>query len=128
MPSADKADTIWRDILMEMEKNRIYANPNISRDTFAEKVNTNHTWLTAIIKNRTGKSYTQFINSWRVNEAVKILSQPTCEYTNKDLAGHLGFMTPQSFYNTFRQQMGMSPARFRQDILSVSGAGKEDDS
>lgn len=122
MPSRDKADAIWRSILNEMEKNRIYADPNVTRDTFAEKVSTNHTWLTAIIKNRTGKSYTQFVNSWRINEAVRILSQKTCGYTNKELAEYLGFMTPQSFYNTFRQQMGMSPARFRQDILSVSDA------
>lgn len=120
MPARDKADVIWRDILTEMEKNRIYADPDVTRDMFADRVHTNHTWLTAIIKNRTGKSYTQFMNSWRVNEAVKILSQPEVNMTNKDLSEYLGFMTPQSFYTAFRQQMGMSPSRFRSDTLAAT--------
>ncbi len=121
MPSRDKADAIWRDILTEMEKNRIYADPDVTRDVFADRVHTNRTWFTAIIRHRTGKSYTQFMNSWRVNEAVRILSLPEATMTNKELSEYLGFMTPQSFYTAFRQQMGMSPSRFRSDTLAASG-------
>lgn len=121
LPGRDKADAIWRDILSEMENNRIYADPDVTRDMFADRVHTNHTWLTAIIKHRTGKSYTQFMNSWRVNEAVKILSQPQGTMTNKELSEYLGFMTPQSFYTAFRQQMGMSPSRFRSDTMAANG-------
>ena len=121
LPGRDKADAIWRDILTEMEKNRIYADPDVTRDMFADRVHTNHTWLTAIIKNRTGKSYTQFMNSWRINEAVRILSQPEATMTNKELSEYLGFMTPQSFYTAFRQQMGMSPSRFRSDTMAANG-------
>lgn len=119
MPAKDKADAIWRDILTEMEKNRIYADPDVTRDVFADRVHTNRTWFTAIIRHRTGKSYTQFMNSWRVNEAVRILSLPEATMTNKELSEYLGFMTPQSFYTAFRQQMGMSPSRFRSDTLST---------
>lgn len=114
MPSHDKADAIWRSILHEMEHNRIYAAPDVTRDMFADRVGTNHTWFSAIIKDRTGKTYIQFMNSWRINEAVRILSAEECPYTNRELAAHLGFMTPQSFYAAFKSQMGMSPARFRQ--------------
>lgn len=121
LPGRDKADAIWRDILTEMENNRIYADPDVTRDMFADRVHTNHTWLTAIIKNRTGKSYTQFMNSWRINEAVRILSQPEATMTNKELSEYLGFMTPQSFYTAFRQQMGMSPSRFRSDTMAANG-------
>lgn len=121
LPGRNKADAIWRGILTEMEKNRIYADSDVTRDMFADRVHTNHTWLTAIIKHRTGKSYTQFMNSWRINEAVKILSQPEAAMTNKELSEYLGFMTPQSFYTAFRQQMGMSPSRFRSNTLAASG-------
>lgn len=87
---------------------------------FADRVGTNHTWFTAVIKDRTGKSYSQFMNSWRINEAVRILSRPDCSFNNNELAEHLGFMTRQSFYNAFKQQMGMSPSRFRQDSIPKS--------
>lgn len=120
MPVSGKANSIWRDILMEMEQNRIYADPNITRDIFAERVHTNHTWLTAVIKSRTGKSYTQFMNSWRINEAVRILAEVNCRFNNKELAEYLGFLTPQTFYAAFRAQTGMSPSRFRQNILESS--------
>lgn len=114
IPSPDKAEAIWKAIVNEMEHNRIYADPDITRDTFADRINTNHTWLSAVIKDRTGKSYTQFMNSWRINEAVRILSAGNCDFTNRELAAHLGFMTPQSFYAAFKSQIGMSPAQFRQ--------------
>lgn len=126
LPGRGKADAIWRDILAEMEKNRIYADPDVTRDMFAARVHTNHTWLTAIIKHRTGKSYTQFMNSWRINEALKILSRPEATMTNRELSEYLGFMTPQSFYTAFRQQMGMSPSRFRSDTLAASTPQEEE--
>ncbi|MBD5356944.1 MAG: helix-turn-helix transcriptional regulator [Bacteroides sp.] len=118
--SAERADAIWELIEHEMNVNKIYADTTVTRDIFSERVGCNHTWFSQVIKERTGKSYLQFMNSRRIKEAVRILSNPTSEITQKDLAARLGFLSASTFYSTFKQQMGMSPAEYRKLALSES--------
>lgn len=122
--SEDKAEAIWNSIEHEMEVNRIYTDTTVTRDIFSERVGCNHTWFSQVIKERTGKSYLQFMNSRRIKEAVRILSDPTTEITQKDLAASLGFLSASTFYSTFRQQLGMSPAEYRKLALSDKADNK----
>lgn len=109
---SEKLDEIWRKICVEMD-NRIYADLTITRETFAQKIGCNHTWFSAAIRKFTGGSYTQFMNARRIDEAVKILSNPDIEMTNGELAGEVGFLSQATFYAAFKTRMGMSPAQFR---------------
>lgn len=118
--SAERADAIWELIEHEMNANKIYANTTVTRDIFSERVGCNHTWFSQVIKERTGKSYLQFMNSRRIKEAVRILSNPTSEITQKDLAARLGFLSASTFYSTFKHQVGMSPAEYRKLALADS--------
>ncbi|MDE5796312.1 MAG: helix-turn-helix domain-containing protein, partial [Muribaculaceae bacterium] len=122
--SPDRAEAIWNSIEHEMEVNRIYTDTTVTRDIFSERVGCNHTWFSQVIKERTGKSYLQFMNSRRIKEAVRILSDPTIEITQKDLAAQLGFLSASTFYSTFRQQLGMSPAEYRKLALSDNADNK----
>lgn len=117
--SDEKAESIWRNILNEIKENRVFADPQITRDSFADRVGCNHTWFTQAIKMKTGKSYTQFMNACRVEESVRLLSDPACALTQKEVAAKVGFLSPSSFYSTFRQQIGMSPAEFRQQAIKI---------
>lgn len=122
--SENKAEAIWNSIEHEMEVNRIYTDTTVTRDIFSERIGCNHTWLSQVIKERTGKSYLQFMNSRRIKEAVRILSDPATEIKQKDLAARLGFLSASTFYSTFRQQLGMSPAEYRKLALSDKADGK----
>lgn len=122
--SEDKAEAIWNSIEHEMEVNHIYTDTTVTRDIFSERVGCNHTWFSQVIKERTGKSYLQFMNSRRIKEAVRLLSDPTVEITQKDLAARLGFLSASTFYSTFRQQLGMSPAEYRKLALSDNADNK----
>lgn len=118
--SQEKSDAIWDMIVHEMDDNKIYTDANLTRDTFSERIGCNHTWFSQVIKDKTGKSYLQFINSRRVTEAVKILSDPTSDVPIKSLVFTLGFTSISTFYSAFRQQVGMSPAEFRKLSLKDS--------
>lgn len=116
----DKAAAIWNLIEHEMEENRIYADTTVTRDIFSERVGCNHTWFSQVIKEKTGKSYLQFMNSRRIKEALKILSDSSNDITLKDLAAQLGFLSASTFYSTFRQQVGMTPSEYRKLAISES--------
>lgn len=115
-----KSTEIWSRIQMEMEANRIYRDPTVSRDMFAARVGCNHTWFSQVIKERTGMSYPQFMNARRVEEALEILSDPISDITHEELWRNLGFLSKATFYNSFKNQMGMSPAEYRRRALTDS--------
>lgn len=125
--SATKADSIWDKIVFEMETNRIFTDSRITRDIFAERIGCNHTWLTQTIKEKTGKSYTRFINHRRIEESVKILSDITSEPVLKEIATRVGFLSASPFYAAFKQQIGMSPAEFRRHIIALSNQERDTD-
>lgn len=115
--SAHKTEAIWALILHEMEDNHIYADTSVTRDIFSERIGCNHTWFSQVIKEKTGKSYPGFMNGWRIKEALKILSSPEDISSHRELAAKLGFLSASTFYSTFKQQMGMSPADYRRVAL-----------
>lgn len=116
--SKEKAAAIWSLIEHEMNVNKIYTDTTVTRDIFSERIGCNHTWFSQVIKEHTGKSYLQFMNSRRIKEAVRILSDPASDITQKDLAARLGFLSASTFYSTFKQQVGMSPAEYRKLALA----------
>lgn len=69
-----KADELYGRLIDAMEHDRMYIDSQLSRDSLAEALDTNRTYLTNLIKERTGMSVPQFINSYRINEAIRILS------------------------------------------------------
>ncbi|MBD5358722.1 MAG: helix-turn-helix domain-containing protein [Bacteroides sp.] len=108
------AEKIWLDLCKIMDTEKIYATPDISRETVARKINTNRTYLTKIISFKTGMTYPQFINHYRLNEAILILSDKNRnDYPIKMLASDLGFSSLSTFYTVFKARTGLTPKDFR---------------
>ena len=100
-----------------MKEERLYADPRITREYIIERLGTNRTYLTKIISKYGWINYSQFVNSFRIDEAIRILSNKT----NNDkkissLYSELGFGSPATFFKTFSKVTGMSPAAFRKSV------------
>lgn len=116
--SNEKSDVIFDRIRHLADNEQVWRDTGITREVFAEKVGCNRTYLTDVLKAKTGMGYSQFMNSCRIREAVRVLADPHSTVSLKDLSSAIGFLTIQTFYNSFRQQIGMSPAAFRKAALS----------
>lgn len=119
-PSDSKLEEIFGKISKEMEDNEIYCDSTVTRDTFSEKVGCNHTYLTYAIKKKTGMSYSQFMNSYRIRKAVEIPSDSSFTIPLKELSRKLGFIAVSTFYSEFRKQVGISPAAYRKTAAEMS--------
>lgn len=62
-------------------------------------------------KNRTRKTYIQFLNEVRINEACKMLQQENLSVAN--IAYGTGFSHTSSFIRTFKKLTGKTPLEFR---------------
>lgn len=117
----EKTDVLYKELCRLMDKERLFAEPQLTRERMAERLNTNRTYLTQVIKKKTGMSYLQFVNSYRINEAIRILSdKDNSTYPLKQLWSDLGFSSPSTFYKLFQQAVGITPSVYRKQFLEVN--------
>lgn len=121
-----KIDEIFDRICHEMDVNRVWADVNMSREVFADIVGCNRTYFSAVIKEKTGLSYTQYINRRRVHEVVRLMTDSDESLTLEQLSKKVGFLSESNFYTVFRQTMGMTPAAFRKIAGSDSASSAEE--
>ena len=117
--SDEKAEEIFDRIQHLADNDQVWRDVNITRDTFSEMVGCNRTYFTDVLKAKTGMNYSQYMNSCRVREAVRVLSDPKDDTPLKELSENLGFLTIQTFYTSFKKDIGMSPAAFRKSARTV---------
>lgn len=114
VPPATRNDSVFDRLCHLMEREQVFRDNGLSRERLAEMLGTNRTYLSQIIADRTGKGYYQFVNGYRIKEAVRILSGPAgADYPLKALAADLGFKSMTTFYKTFQEAVGMTPSAYR---------------
>lgn len=108
-------DQIFGLILREVVDKQGYRDPAITREVLSERVGCNHTYLSETIKRKTGMSYSRYMNSVRINEAVRILTNGT-EMSLDELSRYVGFLSLKTFYVAFKDFVGVPPGNFREII------------
>lgn len=103
-----------------MNQKHIYTDNTLSREKLAELAGTNRTYLTKIIKEHFNKSVNQYINSYRINKAIEILSNDKTDIPMKSVELESGFSSSSNFFKLFKEEVGMSPAKFREKVLEIS--------
>ena len=66
-------------------------------------------------KQKTQKTFTQFLNELRIGHAKKLLQNEN--YPIKDICYECGYNNPVNFFNFFRQIVKQTPKQFRESIL-----------
>ena len=68
-------------------------------------------YLSSLIKNNTGKTYTQLIKEIRIQQAKKYLQNTDLKIA--EIAERIGYHSADHFTNTFCAEMGMPPSQWR---------------
>lgn len=114
---SEKNENIFQEACRIMREERLYADSTFTREQLVERLGTNRTYLAQAIQQHTGSNYTQWINSWRIKEAMRILSDKTkFDYPLKQLSADLGFGTVATFYKCFQAETGITPSNYRKSV------------
>lgn len=125
---SERVDKLYFKLCHLMDDERLYSEAQLTREKMAEYLGTNRTYLTRIIKEKTGMNYLQFVNSYRINEAIRILSdKDKVSYPLKQIWSDLGFASPSTFFKLFSQTVGMTPTAYRKQFLEVNEEMKENE-
>lgn len=92
---------------------RPYTDPSLSRKELAKFMGMTQDALGQLIKNEKGVSVRTYINSFRLEEARKLLGSNSTE-SIAGMAIRLGFGTSRTLQRAFRERYDMSPTQYRE--------------
>lgn len=110
---------LMESIRQVMEEEKVYTQPDLDLTRLSEIVNAGRTSVSNAINHCTGMSITQYINEYRVNEAIRIMSTPAnATWTIDIIADRAGFNDRKSFHRIFKKNTGLAPSEFRSNMTA----------
>lgn len=106
-------------IICYLEEN--YSDPALSAYQVSREMNISEKYLSSLIKEESGESFSGYLLELRIKYAAQYLEQT--DYSNEKIAEITGFGAANSFYRNFNKKMGMSPKVYRD--LKVNGGKYE---
>ena len=82
----------------------------ISIESFSEKMGVSASYLSRKFKEATGATYLDFLNKYRVQQAIKLLE--TGKYKVYEVSDKTGFSDYKHFNNVFKRYTGSAPSEF----------------
>ena len=102
-------------------------NKDISLKELAENVFfMNHTYLSHLIREKTGKNYSSYLRELRIRHARELLSDPNLSIT--DVASFSGYNDSSQFIQVFKKEVGVTPKKYQEMLRNGSDrelSGKE---
>ena len=96
-----------------IEEKKYYLDPSLTLQKLAIQLGTNRQYLSNYINREKGKTFYEYINDFRLEEAKRILhSNPKHPQTMEEVATQAGFNTYSTFLRSFVKKYGESPSAY----------------
>ncbi|MCD4693709.1 MAG: helix-turn-helix domain-containing protein [Calditrichales bacterium] len=97
-----------------MKSEKKYLIPDLTLNELAEKVSIPPFHLSQILNTCLNQNFFDFINSYRIEESKKLLSEHSSnKKTILEIIYETGFNSKSVFNNAFKKYTGMTPSQFR---------------
>ena len=97
-----------------MLEKQFYKDTNIKLNHIAKTLGVSSHKLSQFLNDNLGKSFTSFINEYRIEEAKKLLKNNN-QYTLEAIGFEAGFSSRSTFYATFKKSVGKTPSEFKKE-------------
>lgn len=102
---------------VKTEKN--YLDPYLSLESVAQKLSINKSYLSRIINSELEKSFTEYVNELRIEEAKVYIENPEFQkYTLVSIGLEVGFNSKSTFNSTFKKITGQTPSEYKSSLKS----------
>lgn len=97
-----------------------FSDSELSLQSIAKKYFVSESYVTRTIKQKTGISFTDYLNELRTNMAIQFLLDPKKHYSMKEISQRVGYNSQHYFSRAFKNYVGISPNQYRNKRLSES--------
>lgn len=109
---------ISTDVIEQIQKNlrvikdkMLFKNPDLKMYDVAKELNTSQHVLSQYLNENLGKSFSLFINEYRIEEAKKLLLSNN-NFTIEAIGYESGFNSKSTFFSTFKNIVGVTPSAY----------------
>ncbi len=96
-----------------MDEKKPYLDEGLTLTGLAQQLKMTRNQLSSLINSNTGENFYSFINKYRVDEVIKIFSDPKKKnYTILAMAYEAGFPSKSSFHSIFKKITGLTPTEY----------------
>ncbi len=110
--SEDPYDQIINDLNNYLLEFGAFKKPNVSREELALAIGTNRQYLIEAIKLKTGKTYNEYIYTYRLKYAFDSIVRDK-DKKIAEIYLEAGFLSNATFYRVFKEHYGMTPSELR---------------
>jgi AraC-like DNA-binding protein len=99
----------------------IFRKPDLKITDVSQLLGTNRTYVSELINEKFSCSFVEFVNRYRINEAKKlIIEDPGASI--QEVAVQAGFGSIGTFIRVFKNQVGMTPGKYRDNLFVSAGS------
>ena len=122
--NGEQSEKIVERLTRLMEKEKPYLEMGLTLPMLSNMLDVSPNHLSQVINRKLNKSFFDFVNAYRVEEAKKALVSPgTNRFSILGIAMDVGFNSKSAFYTAFKKQTGMTPSQFK-ELAALPEAGK----
>ncbi|APD08048.1 hypothetical protein UJ101_02550 [Flavobacteriaceae bacterium UJ101] len=97
-----------------IQEKHLYRDPSLSLESVSEELNISSGYLSQIVNKITKKNFSDYINTYRIEEIKKMLVDPEFEkYSLLAIGLEAGFNSKTSFYTVFKKHVGLTPKQYK---------------
>ena len=116
---SSKAKEHMNKLRVLMEDDRIYRDPDLNMTKLAERSGLSNSYVSQIINNIEGKNFFDYVNSYRVEEVKRNMTDPSyAHYTILGLAEEAGFKSKSTFNAVFKKITRQTPSQYKKSLRS----------
>ncbi len=100
-----------------MKNEKVYSDADISLQSLAEKLSVTPHLLSKVLNERLNQNFAEFINSYRIEEAKRILKSPKgARQKIEALSFEVGFNSRVAFYRAFKKYTNITPTQYKKEV------------
>lgn len=114
--SADQKQLYIETIQQALTEKHLYLDNELNLQMLAGATEISAHQVSYLINDYWGKNFNEFINSYRIEHAKKLLADLSIDRTNYALALDSGFNSERTFYSAFKANTGQTPNQYRERL------------
>lgn len=115
--SEDRSVALYEKLLTLIETEEVYKQQELSIGDLAEMLETHPNYLSQVINVKTGKSFYEYINTFRIENFKQKVAEPSNrKFTLLSLAYDCGFNSKSSFNRYFKKTTGLTPTQYLKQL------------
>ena len=114
----ENTKAIWQQLQQLMSNDAPYLVHGLKISDLAQKMGVSVNHLSETINGYSNQSFYDFVNKYRVEEAIVLLSDSSQQHLSvTDIGYQVGFNSSSAFYTHFKTYQNMAPKQYRNQLL-----------